>query len=222
MSTKSHTALGRILMVAVLAGASSLVLAQEPAGKQLGGKAVPVKPTESAPAPTSGSGMKALDKDDVADYSDGKPMRYARAAELNGFPGPKKALEWAEDLKLTADQKTSLDRIWREEKDSAAGFGKQIVEKEKELDTLFKGNAAPDEAKVMAVVSQIAKLEGDYRAAHLKANVATAKTLTADQILAYRKAKADSDKDKKAGDKEPKDGKKDGKKGDKKQSPAKP
>ncbi len=52
--------------------------------------------------------IKSLSKEDVADYIDGKGMGFAKAAELNGYPGPKHVLELAEQLALLSEMGCDL------------------------------------------------------------------------------------------------------------------
>ena len=48
--------------------------------------------------------IKSLSQQDVADYMAGKGMGCAKAAELNGYPGPAHVLELADQLALTPSQ----------------------------------------------------------------------------------------------------------------------
>ena len=48
--------------------------------------------------------IKALSAQEVSDLLAGKGMGFAKAAELNGYPGPKHVLELAGPLALTPEQ----------------------------------------------------------------------------------------------------------------------
>src|ERR1700757_2891750 len=48
--------------------------------------------------------IKALSEEDVAGYLGGAGMGYAKAAELNGYPGPMHVLELGDRLELTDEQ----------------------------------------------------------------------------------------------------------------------
>lgn len=49
--------------------------------------------------------IKALSSERIAGLQAGRGLGYAKAAELNGFPGPKHVLELAEELALSDDQR---------------------------------------------------------------------------------------------------------------------
>jgi hypothetical protein len=49
--------------------------------------------------------IKALSDEDIAALLKGDGMGFAKAAELNGYPGPKHVLDLAEKLKLTDAQR---------------------------------------------------------------------------------------------------------------------
>ena len=49
--------------------------------------------------------IKALSPQEISDYLSGKGMGLAKAAELNGYPGPAHVLELAAQLDLTPVQK---------------------------------------------------------------------------------------------------------------------
>jgi len=53
--------------------------------------------------------IKALSPQEISDYLSGKGMGLAKAAELNGYPGPAHVLELAAQLELTSEQKTKTE-----------------------------------------------------------------------------------------------------------------
>jgi hypothetical protein len=48
--------------------------------------------------------IKALSQQDIDDYLNGRGMGYAKAAELNHYPGPRHVLDLAHTLALTPEQ----------------------------------------------------------------------------------------------------------------------
>jgi hypothetical protein len=48
--------------------------------------------------------VKALSRQQLEDYLEGRGMGMALPAEVNGYPGPRHVLELADELDLTADQ----------------------------------------------------------------------------------------------------------------------
>ena len=57
-------------------------------------------------------GIKALSPEDVDAYLAGKGMGLAKAAELNGYPGPAHVLELASQLSLTSDQRARTQALF--------------------------------------------------------------------------------------------------------------
>ena len=71
-------------------------------------------------------------------YLEGAGMGYARAAELNHFPGPMHVLELADQLKLTAEQRAATQALMDAHKAQARALGAEVVAAERELEHLFR------------------------------------------------------------------------------------
>jgi len=56
--------------------------------------------------------IKSLSAKDIEDLMLGNGMGLAKAAELNGYPGPKHVLEMQEQLFLETEQLTSIEEIF--------------------------------------------------------------------------------------------------------------
>jgi len=85
----------------------------------------------------------------------GEGMGFAKAAELNGYPGPKHVLDLADRLKLTPDQRQLVQAIFDRMSTSAKPLGAELVERERVLDQLFqKGESNLD---------RLARRDGRYR-----------------------------------------------------------
>ncbi len=132
--------------------------------------------------------IKALTKETLDAYRNGTGNGLAIPAELNGYPGPRHILDLADELHLTADQKTLVEGIYRGMHDSAVQMGGEIIDREKALDDVFARSAATD-ADVAALTQQIATLQGRLRYTHLTAHVAAKAVLTAEQLKIYAKAR---------------------------------
>ena len=128
--------------------------------------------------------IKALSADEVGGLLDGRGLGLARAAELNGYPGPLHVLELADALGLDATQSAETERIRTAMTAEAQALGAQIVEVEGHLDALFNDGLASDEA-VNRMTAHIGVLRGRLRATHLRAHVALADVLTLEQRAAY-------------------------------------
>jgi Spy/CpxP family protein refolding chaperone len=132
--------------------------------------------------------IKSLSRQDIAGYESGAGMGLAKAAELNGYPGPMHSLEHADMLGLDATQRRRIETLMRGHKDEARRLGAEVVRLEGELDALFamrKATAAAVEAKLAQIASAQAKLRGS----HLKAHLATTALLSPDQVRLYNHAR---------------------------------
>jgi Spy/CpxP family protein refolding chaperone len=134
----------------------------------------------SGDAPTH----RSLSPQEAEGLLKGSGMGMARAAELNGHPGPMHVLELQDELALTAEQKAEAERLMREVKAEAKDLGEQIVAHERALDEAFdQGRATP--ALVDAMTAEIGALRGRLRAAHLNAHLAMREALTDEQSARY-------------------------------------
>lgn len=129
-------------------------------------------------------GTTSLTAEQVAELLAGDGMGLAKAAELNHYPGPKHVLELANELALTTEQQSRVAGIRSEMLQTARKLGAEIVDAERTLDMLF-ANAHMTEDLLRTLTGTIAKLQGDLRAVHLAAHVATRQMLTPDQIKRY-------------------------------------
>ena len=128
--------------------------------------------------------IKALSRDEINGYLSGDGMSFAKAAELNHYPGPKHVLELADQLQLSQEQRRRSQLIFDEMKAKAVGLGKQLVEKERLLDSRFAAANISD-AELLQLVTEISVLHGKLRAVHLAAHLTQRAALTADQLMRY-------------------------------------
>jgi len=117
-------------------------------------------------------------------YLEGAGMGYARAAELNHFPGPMHVLELADQLKLTAEQRAATQALMDAHKAQARALGAEVVAAERELEHLFRSGKL-DEAVLARVARTAAAVEGEYRLSHLETHRRMRDLLTADQVKRY-------------------------------------
>src|SRR5688572_17899686 len=90
----------------------------------------------------------------------GAGMGYARAAELNHFPGPMHVLELADQMKLTAEQRAATKKLMDAHKAQARALGAEVVAAERELEQLFRGGKV-DEAVLARAARTAAAVEGE-------------------------------------------------------------
>lgn len=141
------------------------------------------------PSPYSGEekrAVKALSDADVKNYLEGAGMGLAKAAELNGFPGPMHVLENEADLGLSPEQKKAVQESFDRMKSRAKELGARIVEGEKELDALF-GKAEITDEILQSKTRRIAEMQGELRALHLGAHLEMKKLLSPEQVETYNR-----------------------------------
>jgi len=128
--------------------------------------------------------IKALSTEDVENYLSGRGAGMAKAAELNHYPGPAHVLSLAKELRLSADQKAKTQAIFNSMQQRAIRHGKELVEKERELDLLFSsGSVTPD--SLNSTLQQIAAIQAEVRRSHLEAHLEQKNLLTQEQVARY-------------------------------------
>jgi len=141
----------------------------------------------ASPAPYAGQQsreIKALSGAEQAELLAGKGMGLAKAAELNGYPGPAHVLELAADLALSAEQRERTQRVWQEMDARAKLVGQQVVDAERELDALFASKQVTRE-RLAAQLDRIGTLQAQLRTVHLEAHLEQARILTPEQTSRY-------------------------------------
>ena len=128
--------------------------------------------------------IKALSNEQIGDLHAGRGMSLALAAELNGYPGPLHALELAEPLALTPEQRARTEALFADMKRAASALGARLVESERRLDSLFASGAATA-AGVAAATAETASLQGELRALHLNYHLEMKKVLSPEQVARY-------------------------------------
>ncbi|GIL06452.1 MAG: hypothetical protein BroJett031_29720 [Betaproteobacteria bacterium] len=130
--------------------------------------------------------IKALSPEETRGYLDGAGMGFAKAAELNRYPGPMHALELADALALTAEQRSALQSLMARHKDEARALGAEVVRLEGELDRLFAERRATVE-EIDRLTAAIGAAHARVRASHLKTHLAATALLAPAQIASYAK-----------------------------------
>jgi Spy/CpxP family protein refolding chaperone len=128
--------------------------------------------------------IKALSGEETKQYLAGAGMGYARAAELNGYPGPMHVLELADALALSAQQRDATKQLMDRHKAEARAIGAKRVDAEKRLDALFSGGKA-EEASIREAVRAAASLDADYRLSHLETHLRMKALLSDEQVARY-------------------------------------
>ena len=150
----------------------------------LSGAAAAQEPKHGGYAGEERREIKSLSAKEVEELLSGRGMGLAKAAELNHYPGPLHVLELAAELRLTPGQRAQARAAFDKMRDAAVGLGREIVERERLLDSLFaKGNIT--EGELRRATSEIAQRQGSLRAAHLAAHLETRRLLSPQQVKKY-------------------------------------
>lgn len=132
----------------------------------------------------AGAPIKALTAEEQSALLDGQGMGFAKAAELNGYPGPKHVLELAEQLGLSAAQRKATEALFDRMRASARAEGAALIEAERTLDGLYASRTATRES-VNAQLARIESLRARLRGLHLDAHLEQAALLDAHQVALY-------------------------------------
>lgn len=140
-------------------------------------------------APSSYAGqeqreIKSLSADDVQSLLAGKGMGLAKAAELNGYPGPSHVLQLASELQLSDEQRIATQALFRSMESKAVALGVALVQAERELDQLFASKQVTPPLLTQKLAA-IGDLQAKVRGAHLEVHLAQAELLSAEQIAMY-------------------------------------
>lgn len=141
-------------------------------------------PQPSPYANQPSSDVKALTVDEQAALLDGKGIGFAKAAELNGYPGPMHVLELATQLELTPEQLASTRTLFERMRAAARADGAALVEAERELDRLYASRTATTR-NVETQLARIESLRTRLRGIHLGAHLEQAALLSRHQVMRY-------------------------------------
>ncbi|MDC1525045.1 hypothetical protein N8502_00550 [Gammaproteobacteria bacterium] len=128
--------------------------------------------------------IKSLSANDIKDLTLGNGMGLAKAAELNGYPGPKHVLEMQEELLLEKEQLTSIKLIFEEMKSQARSQGKIFISLEKSLNDHFS-NATITNDTLESTLKNTSEAKNNLRYIHLSAHIKTTEILSKNQIKKY-------------------------------------
>lgn len=128
--------------------------------------------------------IKSLSPADLAALRRGEGWGMAKAAELNGVPGPAHLLELKDRIPLSASQVTRIEALHADMRRQAVAAGKRLVALERALNDGF-ANGSMTDARLRELLGQIAEARRALRYVHLSAHLKTPAVLTAAQIARY-------------------------------------
>jgi len=128
--------------------------------------------------------IKALAPERIESLRVGAGLGYAKAAELNGWPGPLHVLELSDVLALSADQRAEITSIRKEMLAKAKPLGEILIAAEAALDTLF-AEGTPDAFAIAEATARIGTIDAELRAIHLAAHIDVKPLLSRHQQMIY-------------------------------------
>jgi hypothetical protein len=141
-------------------------------------------PSAGPYAGEEGRAIKSLSAEDIAELRRGGGWGLAKAAELNGMPGPPHLLELQGAIPLEAAQVAELEALFEAMQADAIAVGEELIRLEAALDTRFRDTTIT-EASLGELLAQIAETRSRLRYIHLATHLATPALLSEQQISRY-------------------------------------
>lgn len=128
--------------------------------------------------------IKSLSEQEIAALSRGEGMGFAKAAELNHYPGPKHVIELADKLDLTTEQQMNTAALYDRMRTEAIAVGERLIAAEAELDRQFAAGVI-DRKSLQYQLELIGGLRSELRLVHLEAHLHQKKILSQRQVAQY-------------------------------------
>lgn len=128
--------------------------------------------------------LKSLSDDDIAELKRGGGWGLAKAAELNGMPGPAHLLELKDKIPLDTAQVAKIEEIFATMKAAAIVEGEKLIAHETELERQFRDRTITPES-LRTLVGRIEQSRGALRTIHLETHLSTPALLSQEQIDRY-------------------------------------
>jgi len=138
--------------------------------------------------------IKSLSEDDIQQLNTGKGWGLAKAAELNGMPGPAHVLQMKNEIALTPEQEQQVRTLFNQMKSRAIPLGKQLIELERKLNQSFADRAI-SEQQLKAQLDAIADVYSRLRYVHLVTHLKTPALLSPQQVTLYNRLRGYSSDD---------------------------
>ena len=138
--------------------------------------------------------IKSLSESDIEELENGKGWGFAKAAELNGVPGPIHLLEMKKEIRLSSEQIQKIEDIYQKMKKQAIPLGLELIELERRLNNHFANRTITDNL-LHKLLGEIVQVRKKLRYAHLSAHLKTPDILTFEQITLYNELRGYSSND---------------------------
>jgi len=130
--------------------------------------------------------IKSLSESDIEELQNGSGWGLAKAAELNGVPGPLHLLELEKEIGLSKSQKEQIQLLFNNMKTEAIATGQKLIEQEQLLEERFR-NDIPDSQELQKLLNDIGATRSKLRFVHLDTHLKTPEILSTEQIAQYNK-----------------------------------
>ena len=138
--------------------------------------------------------IKSLSESDIDELRNGSGWGLAKAAELNGIPGPAHILEMKKEIELSPEQNGQIEALFAQMRGQAIELGTVLIDLERELNNHFARNTINEEL-LRGLLGQISQVRGQLRFVHLSTHLKTPDILTAEQIARYNELRGYSSND---------------------------
>lgn len=128
--------------------------------------------------------IKSLSSEDLAKLEKGEGWGLAKAAELNGIPGPSHVLKMKRELGLTSDQEALAEGIFEKMEHQAIVEGRKLVAEELALEIGFRSRSI-DLPGLRERLHGIETSRANLRYIHLAAHLEMIRVLDERQIKQY-------------------------------------
>jgi Spy/CpxP family protein refolding chaperone len=134
--------------------------------------------------------IRTLSEEDIHQLQNGEGWGLAKAAELNGYPGPAHLLEMADQgiIHISGEQLDQIRSLYQDVKARAVQLGLKLIEQERELNRRFATGDITEE-ELRHLVRQIAETTAELRYVHLSTHLQTLPILTPHQINTYNRVR---------------------------------
>ena len=130
--------------------------------------------------------IRGMTQQEIADLREGRGMGLARAAELNGYPGPRHLLDAEREgqLHLSPDQVRTVTRLFDTMARDAKRVGDRLLAEERDVEKEFRAGTIT-EPDLRGRVARIAALQGELRMIHLRTHLEARAVLSRHQLERY-------------------------------------
>lgn len=128
--------------------------------------------------------IKSLSEDDIQQLRTGKGWGLAKAAELNGMPGPSHILQMKDKISLSKEQTVKIQALFDDMQSKAIPLGNELIEFEAKLNDSF-ANKTITNKRLDQQLQSISQAHKKLRYVHLAAHLMAQSILTPQQIEKY-------------------------------------